>query len=111
MSSNPEPSPKPTSFTKTWHSTPYPLISPTRPALTAKNKNVVVTGGGTGIGNAIAIAFAQAGAKSVSILGRRREKLVTGMRNIEDAIATEAGSHSQDEDQDRVRVLYEVSPI
>ena len=63
------------SFTKKWHSEPYPYISPTRPELSARGKNVIVTGGGTGIGNAIAIGLAQVGAKSVSILGRRLDKL------------------------------------
>lgn len=70
------------SFTKTWHSEPYEFISPTRPELSAAGKNVLVTGGGTGIGNAIAVAFAKAGAKSVSILGRREEKLKAGAVNI-----------------------------
>jgi len=65
------------SFTRTWHNKPYPAISPTRPELSAAGKNVVITGGGTGIGKATAIAFAQAGAKSVSIIGRRVDRLET----------------------------------
>ncbi len=70
------------SFTPTFHSTPYPFISPTRPALSAAGKNVLITGGGTGIGHAIASAFALAGAKSVSILGRRSDKLAAGAATI-----------------------------
>lgn len=70
------------SLTKTWHTEPYPAISPTRPELSAKGKNVIVTGGGTGIGRAIAVAYAQAGAKSVSILGRRIDKLKEGAEVI-----------------------------
>ncbi|KAL7969053.1 NAD(P)-binding protein [Trichoderma sp. SZMC 28014] len=67
--------PKWVSFTKEWHTKPYPDISPSRSDLSAMGKNVVITGGGTGIGKAVAIAFAQAGAKSVSILGRRLHRL------------------------------------
>ncbi|KAI9899783.1 hypothetical protein N3K66_006244 [Trichothecium roseum] len=63
------------SFTSTWHSKPYAAISPERAALSAAGKNVVVTGGGTGIGRAVAVAFAQAGAASVSVLGRRADRL------------------------------------
>jgi NAD(P)-dependent dehydrogenase (short-subunit alcohol dehydrogenase family) len=63
------------SFTKTWRQDTYPFISPTRPELSAKGKNIVITGGGTTIGKAIAVAFAQAGAQSVTIIGRRLEKL------------------------------------
>ena len=74
--------PKFTSFTKTWHNKPYASISPSRPELSAKGKNVVVTGGGTGIGKAIAIAFAQAGAASVSILGRRIDRLKSAVKEI-----------------------------
>lgn len=76
------------SFTKTWHSKPYPYIDPTRPELSAKGRNVVVTGGGTGIGLAIGVAFAKAGAKSVVILGRRADKLEEGKKTI----AAAAGS-------------------
>jgi NAD(P)-dependent dehydrogenase (short-subunit alcohol dehydrogenase family) len=74
--------PKFTSFTETWHNKPYASISPSRPELSAKGKNVVVTGGGTGIGKAIAIAFAQAGAASVSILGRRIDRLKSAVEEI-----------------------------
>lgn len=69
------PIPKLSSFTKTWHSEPYPFISPTRPELSAAGKNVVITGGGTGIGKAIGIAFAEAGARSVAVIGRRLDRL------------------------------------
>lgn len=71
-----------TSFTKTWHDKPYPFISTLRPELSQAGKNVVVTGGGTGIGKATAIAFAQAGAASVSILGRRLDRLQTSAAEI-----------------------------
>ncbi|KAF2259718.1 NAD(P)-binding protein [Lojkania enalia] len=70
------------SFTKIWHSKPYPYIDPTRPELSAKGRNVVVTGGATGIGLAISVAFAKAGAKSVVIMGRRAEKLEEGKKTI-----------------------------
>ena len=71
----PLPFPSFVSFTETWHNMPYPAISPTRPEVSVTGKNIVITGGGTGIGKAAAIAFAQAGAKSVSIIGRRVDRL------------------------------------
>ena len=70
------------SFTKAWHSAAYDAISPLRPELSATGKNVVVTGGGTGIGKAIATAFSQAGAASVSILGRREDRLKTSLASM-----------------------------
>ncbi|KAM7198217.1 putative short chain dehydrogenase reductase [Naviculisporaceae sp. PSN 640] len=85
--------PKTVPFTKKWHSTPYSSISPTRPELSAAGRNVVITGGGTGIGNAIAVAFAQAGTLSITILGRRLEKLKEGTIPIQAAIPT--GSTTQ----------------
>ncbi len=86
------------SFTKSWHKTPYPAISPARPELKASGKNVVVTGGGTGIGRAIAIAFAQAGAASVSILGRREDRLRSGVAAIKSS-----------SDSRNTKALYEVA--
>ncbi|KAK5049319.1 hypothetical protein LTR84_004248 [Exophiala bonariae] len=64
---------------------PYAAISPTRPESSVAEKNVVITGGGTGIGKAAAIAFAQAGARSVSIIGRRIDRLQTAGAAISDA--------------------------
>ncbi|PWY95984.1 oxidoreductase [Aspergillus sclerotioniger CBS 115572] len=93
--------PQPISFTKTWHSEPYPFISLNRSELSASSKNIVVTGGATGIGNAIAIAFAKAGAKSVSILGRQPEKLHLGAASILNAISS--GTSTQ--------VLHETADI
>ncbi|KPM35466.1 hypothetical protein AK830_g11094 [Neonectria ditissima] len=69
-------------FTKLNHHKPYPFISPTRPELSAAGKNVVVTGGGTGIGRAVAVTFGQAGAKSVSIIGRRIDRLKAASAEI-----------------------------
>ncbi|OCT46918.1 putative oxidoreductase [Cladophialophora carrionii] len=91
-----------TSFTKTWHSESYATISPTRPELSASGKNVVVTGGGTGIGKHIAIAFAHAGAQSISILGRREDRLVTSSKAITDAAQ---------ESKNAVKVLYRVTDL
>jgi NAD(P)-dependent dehydrogenase (short-subunit alcohol dehydrogenase family) len=86
------------SFTKTWHSEPYPFISPSRPELSAARKNVVITGGGSGIGQAIGIAFAQAGAASVAIIGRRLDRLENAVK----AIRAANGS---------TKVLYEVGDV
>ncbi|KAK4075222.1 transcriptional regulator family: Fungal Specific TF [Purpureocillium lilacinum] len=73
------------SFTKKWHSKPYEAISTRRTQLSMTGKNVVVTGGGTGIGKATAIAFAEAGAKSVTILGRRSDRLQSSKAEIAQA--------------------------
>ncbi|RAL00791.1 SDR family NAD(P)-dependent oxidoreductase [Aspergillus ibericus CBS 121593] len=91
--------PQPISFTKTWHSEPYPFISD-RPELSASGKNIVVTGGATGIGNAIAVAFAKAGAKSVSILGRQADKLRLGAEKISNAVPVDGNTQALHETAD-----------
>lgn len=73
------------SFTKTYHRSEYPAISPTNPSLSAKGKVVVVTGGGSGIGKHIAKAFVLAGAGAVAILGRRANVLTDAKTELEAA--------------------------
>jgi len=69
--------------TSKFHSTTYPSLSPTRPELSAKGKNVIITGGGTGIGAATARYFAEAGASRIAILGRRQQPLLDTKASIE----------------------------
>jgi NAD(P)-dependent dehydrogenase (short-subunit alcohol dehydrogenase family) len=57
--------------TKTFHTTTYPSISPTRPELTQRGRRVAITGGGYGIGRSLALAFAAAGAAEIAVLGRK----------------------------------------
>jgi NAD(P)-dependent dehydrogenase (short-subunit alcohol dehydrogenase family) len=86
-------------FTKVWHTRPYPFISPTRPELSCEGKNIVVTGGATGIGHGVAVAFAQAGARSVTIIGRRENKLKQGVASISAesrSTVTQIGYHVAD---------------
>ncbi|PSN63163.1 NAD(P)-binding protein [Corynespora cassiicola Philippines] len=65
------------SFVKRTHKEPYPAIDPTQPALSARGKTILVTGGGSGIGFFISRAFAAAGADTIAILGRRASVLET----------------------------------
>jgi NAD(P)-dependent dehydrogenase (short-subunit alcohol dehydrogenase family) len=74
--------PFPSATTK-WHQEVYPSISPSRPELSAKGKNVVVTGGGTGIGAEVAHYFAEAGASRIAVLGRREQPLLDTKASIE----------------------------
>jgi NAD(P)-dependent dehydrogenase (short-subunit alcohol dehydrogenase family) len=63
--------------TATYHHKPYPAIDPSRPELSAKGKNIVVTGGGGGIGAEAARQFAKAGASRILIIGRREAPLLS----------------------------------
>lgn len=69
--------------TKTYRSTAYPTISPSRPELSQKGKTVVITGGGTGIGAETAKRFAEAGAARIVLLGRREKPLLDTKASIE----------------------------
>ncbi|KAL4819286.1 hypothetical protein BDW67DRAFT_182234 [Aspergillus spinulosporus] len=71
------------SATRSWHSTSYPSISPTRPELSARGKTILITGGGTGIGAETARSFAAAGASRIALLGRRIQPLLDTKRTIE----------------------------
>ena len=71
------------SYTTVMHSDAYPAISPSNPALSAKGKVIVVTGGGSGVGKEISRAFVQAGAKAVAILGRREALLSEAKKSLE----------------------------
>jgi NAD(P)-dependent dehydrogenase (short-subunit alcohol dehydrogenase family) len=73
------------SFTKVWHSKPYPSISPSRPELSAQGKTVVITGGGSGIGAAITKAFAAAESTKIAIIGRTEGRLLAIKNAIEAA--------------------------
>jgi hypothetical protein len=44
---------------KRTHSSEYPAVNPTRPELSAKGKNVLITGGSSGIGAAAEIPIKQ----------------------------------------------------
>ena len=74
--------------TKAYHTTAYPAISPSLPALSSKGKNIVITGGGSGIGSEIAKAFAQSGASSIALLGRTEDSLLQTKREIESSSKT-----------------------
>jgi hypothetical protein len=69
--------------TKTWHNKAYAAISPDKPELSAKNKVVVVTGGGSGIGVGLVEGFAKAGAAYICILGRTEATLQKTKQDIE----------------------------
>lgn len=61
--------------TKTYHSSSYDAIDPSRPSLSQQGKNVVVTGAGSGIGREIAISFAKAKVANIALIGRTVQTL------------------------------------
>lgn len=72
--------------TREYHHDIYPSIDPTRPALSAKGKVIVINGGTRGIGLAIAKAFVQAGAKDVVITGRKQSTLDAAKTQMEQQV-------------------------
>src|ERR1700761_6543213 len=74
--------------TKKWHNTAYASILPSRSELSAKNKVVVVTGGGSGIGVGIVEGFAKAQASFICILGRTEATLRKTKQEIEQKYQT-----------------------
>lgn len=68
--------------TSTWHNNTYPSLSASRPELSAKGKNVFITGGGSGIGAETAHHFAAAGASRIAIVGRREQPLLDTKASI-----------------------------
>ncbi|KAK3325960.1 hypothetical protein B0H66DRAFT_144341 [Apodospora peruviana] len=68
-----------------YHSKAYPAIDPTRPELSTKGKNIVITGAGAGIGYEMALRFAKSGAANIGIIGRRAALLESAKTTIESA--------------------------
>lgn len=67
------------------HRTVYPAIDPSRPALSASGKTVLISGGATGIGFEISNSFAIAGAATIALLGRRDSILKAAAEQLEKA--------------------------
>lgn len=72
----------PPTYTKTFHRTTYPSISPTRPELSLAGKTALITGAGSGIGAAIAHTYAAAGAANLLLMGRTAARLEAVKQSI-----------------------------
>lgn len=71
--------------TKTFHNDGYAAIKPTRPELSTKGKNILITGGGAGIGRHIADGFAQSGAAAIALVGRTESVLSSSQKELSSA--------------------------
>jgi NAD(P)-dependent dehydrogenase (short-subunit alcohol dehydrogenase family) len=81
------------SFTKTFHHSSYPAISPSSPLNSHKGHTVLITGSSSGVGLATAQAFVVAGAARVIILSRQSSLLTSAIETLEASKA--AGSSTQ----------------
>ncbi|KUJ20389.1 NAD(P)-binding protein [Mollisia scopiformis] len=70
-------------YTKTFHTTTYPAISPLLPSLSTARKVVLLTGGGSSIATSIALSFAASGSKAIVLLGRNTTSLLSNKTQIE----------------------------
>lgn len=77
------------SATKTWHTSSYAGVSPSRPELSLTGKAIVITGGGSGIGLSISRAYALAGASKIAIIGRRPQILQEAVSSIQNLVGIE----------------------
>jgi len=67
---------------KTFHTKPYPAISPLREGLSQAGRTVLITGGGSGIGFEIAKSFIKASAARLIIIGRRKDVLSNAVADL-----------------------------
>lgn len=72
-------------YTKTQHSAPYGSISPTRPALSAAAKTVLIAGASSGIAQATARAFLAAGTRRLILVSRATSTLAPLAAELEAA--------------------------
>ncbi|KAF2194086.1 NAD(P)-binding protein [Zopfia rhizophila CBS 207.26] len=74
----------PYQLTKAVHRDMYPLLDPAQPALSAKGKNVLITGVSGGVGRAIGEAWAIAGAAGIVLTGRKIDILSQVASKVKD---------------------------
>ncbi|KAI1811785.1 hypothetical protein GGS20DRAFT_561358 [Poronia punctata] len=71
-------------YTKTHHTAPYASIAPTRAALSAANKTVLIVGASSGIAQETARAFLEAGSASLVLVSRRTGTLTTFVSGLQE---------------------------